>query len=354
MAFPNRTGGKVLMSDVADLAGVSQSTVSRVVNGQAGVSQEVVDLVNSAIEELGYEGSVRRRTEPQSDSTSLALLVLDDHYLRHVDVFNTILGGVNLALNRSHASLLFIQSDDPQLIADRLAQHQVSGLLLAGTQLSPAIEAVIAHLPAVWLSSYHDRTGDHVLAGNEAIGKLAGSYLVEQRGHRDLAFLVTGMGYPAFRIRQQAFEFYAFSHQVPVRIIQGETEFHRRHSEDFLLELEAHASSLVEALLDLDPLPTGIFIPYDLLTALVYRHLLKHNVRIGHDLEIISCNNQPTCLAGLAPRPATIDIGAETIGTHAVEQLLWRMKYPDVRKNLQLLVEPSLVDGELLRHTWKD
>jgi hypothetical protein len=35
-----------------------------------------------------------------------------------------------------------------------------------------------------------------------------------------------------------------------------------------------------------------------------------------------------------------------------VEQLLWRMKYPEVRQNLQLLVEPALVPGEILRQRW--
>jgi LacI family gluconate utilization system Gnt-I transcriptional repressor len=351
MAELERASGKVLMSDVAERAGVSQSTVSRVVNGQAGVSPEVVAQVMAAVKSLGYEPPVRRRPERVLGAT-LALLVLDDHYLRHVDVFNAILSGVHLAANRSAASLVFVQSSDPELIAAKLAQHEVSGLLLAGTALSPEVAAVIAGLPAVWLSSYHDQAGDHVLAGNEAIGKLAGAYLVEQRGHRDLAYLVTGTGYPAFQIRRQAFEFYAFAQRVPVQVIEGEPGFRQRDPTHYLGELEAHAERLVEALLELDPLPTGIFIPYDLLTALVYRHLLKRNVRIGQQLEIISCNNQPTCLAGLAPRPATIDIGAAAIGTHAVEQLLWRMKYPEVRQHLQLLVEPALVPGELLRQRW--
>ena len=124
------------------------------------------------------------------------------------------------------------------------------------------------------------------------------------------------------------------------------------HAHTYLDSLDSGAAELVARLLEQDPVPTGLFLPYDLLTALVYRHLQRSGVRVGRDLETVSCNNQPTCLAGLTPRPATIDVGAETIGTRAVEQLLWRVRYPDVRNNLQLLVEILLVEGETIRERW--
>ena len=62
--FPGGTG-RTTMQDVAQLAGVSQQTVSRVINGAERVAPETVERVERAIEKLGfgYE-AVRARTGP--------------------------------------------------------------------------------------------------------------------------------------------------------------------------------------------------------------------------------------------------------------------------------------------------
>jgi len=54
---------KIIIDDVAKLAGVSTATVSRVINGFDGVSPEIIDRVNSAIEELGYLRPVKEKNK---------------------------------------------------------------------------------------------------------------------------------------------------------------------------------------------------------------------------------------------------------------------------------------------------
>jgi DNA-binding LacI/PurR family transcriptional regulator len=65
----------------------------------------------------------------------------------------------------------------------------------------------------------------------------------------------------------------------------------------------------------------------------------------GRDIDVISCNNEMSYLVGLDPRPATIDIGAETIGRRSVEQLLRRIKHPEELRQVQIAVTPMLVEG---------
>ena len=50
------------MKNVAALAGVSFKTVSRVVNGESGVSPQLEERVLAAITELGYEPNHGART----------------------------------------------------------------------------------------------------------------------------------------------------------------------------------------------------------------------------------------------------------------------------------------------------
>ena len=61
------------------------------------------------------------------------------------------------------------------------------------------------------------------------------------------------------------------------------------------------------------------------------------------DVTLISCNNEQPWLAGLRPRPATIDLGAKTTGRCAAEQLLWRIRCPEKQRRIQVLVEPVLI-----------
>jgi DNA-binding LacI/PurR family transcriptional regulator len=67
-------------------------------------------------------------------------------------------------------------------------------------------------------------------------------------------------------------------------------------------------------------------------------------VKIGPALEIISCDNEEQFLSRVAPRPATIDINLELVGRRGVQQLLWRMRHPEARNRITVLVEPRLVE----------
>ena len=66
------------MSDVAALAGVSRKTVSRVVNREAGVSEDLASRVERASKQLGYRHNLAASNLRRGQRTlSVALLVQD-------------------------------------------------------------------------------------------------------------------------------------------------------------------------------------------------------------------------------------------------------------------------------------
>lgn len=109
--------------------------------------------------------------------------------------------------------------------------------------------------------------------------------------------------------------------------------------------LRQSVGPLVEQLVKHETRVTGLFVPNDLMTAIVYAELRNHGMKPGEEIELISCNNEQSVLIGLNPRPATIDVGAESIGMRAVEQLIWRMKHPNETRQSQLAVTPLLVES---------
>jgi DNA-binding LacI/PurR family transcriptional regulator len=114
-----------------------------------------------------------------------------------------------------------------------------------------------------------------------------------------------------------------------------------------LSEIEQRAEPLVEELLGRKDRATGVFIPYDPTTAVVYRLLRKRGIEPSSQMDIVSCGNQASCLAGLTPRPATIDVGSELSGRQAVEQLLWKITNPNQESRMRLGVDPLLIEGEI-------
>src|SRR3954471_18559063 len=69
--------GRVTMQQVAAEAGVSISTVSKVINGRYGISAETVDHVTQVIERLGYEASLVARSLRNRRTNVVGVLVAD-------------------------------------------------------------------------------------------------------------------------------------------------------------------------------------------------------------------------------------------------------------------------------------
>ena len=77
------------------------------------------------------------------------------------------------------------------------------------------------------------------------------------------------------------------------------------------------------------PRPTGLFVSNDYAAVQIYPILQQMGVVPGRDITIISCDNEEIRLAGLQPRPASIEVGAEEVGWQAVRRLVSRMENAD-------------------------
>ena len=100
------------MNDVAKLVGVSHVTVSRVVNGQPGVSEATARKVRRAMKSLGYvprppnrRPGPRRRTPSRKRAAQIAMLMLDEEAMLHAHFLQTVFRGVELAIEYAHMTL---------------------------------------------------------------------------------------------------------------------------------------------------------------------------------------------------------------------------------------------------------
>jgi len=179
------------MKDVATRAGVGLKTVSRVVNGEPGVTSATVDRVRAAIAELGFRRNDSARILRKGRTASIGLLLEDLG-----DPFYSALGRAVEEVARDHDSLLFTGSsaEDPEReeeLALAFCARRVDGLLVipAGTDhryLLPEMRAgtavVFADRPAGRVAA------DTVLTDNAGGARTGVAHLIAH-GLRRIGFL---------------------------------------------------------------------------------------------------------------------------------------------------------------------
>lgn len=371
------------MQRVAQLAGVSTSTVSRVFHDDPCVAADTAAAVRLVVQQMGFTPARRKRrngTNGKHDpavGNAIAFLVLGTSGASATPGFEKLLRAVSDAANANDLSIVLNFVSDPAHIPSRLLDRQLAGVLCHGDQPGASGLARLRTLPTVWLMAnrHRPRWGDQVMPNNAVIGDMAGRYLV-RRGHRRLAYLGIGPDGWSMRLRSFAFGKAAEDAGATCRVIEAPAKM----AGDYWCAdgLASAAESIVERLLDGSPMPTGLFVAEDRLLPVLDRALrsrgMRHGVAAhngnGHSngngnghgkasgngeghaiaegsVEIISCNNEQPHYAGLTTQPARIDIRPEAIGRRGVEQLLWRIRTGnDVPERIRVMVDPVLVEPE--------
>jgi len=344
--FVDSSGPTVTAAMVAQWVGVSEATISRVINKRS-VHPDTVMRVRQAIKELGFAPSAPISKQRRALRGKVALLCPASKLesMTRAPLLNSVLHGIISTLSERGLYLIQNTLDNSHSL---LAQHKVDGVIV-WPNLVDVPQATIEMLrpyPVVYLMSMPEvhLPGDRVKPNNKTVGMLAAQYLLAQ-GHQRLACVSTSGLESWLWERSSVFlsmaNSGAGSANSPVfesiecdsdgGIIENNQEF-----EDRMIEG-------LQRILNSTPLPTGWFVTSDALTVYVYRHLKKLGVQIGKDIEIISCHNEIPILNCLDPRPKSIDLRAEEIGKKTVERLLWRMEHPALEGSyFSVEVEPRL------------
>jgi LacI family transcriptional regulator len=338
---------------VAQLAGVSTSTVSRVVNEHPSVACDTVTAVRDAMQRLNFTPTSRvRRPSSRTDivrakAACVGFVMLGASGANAAPAFEKLLRGVSSACSDNGLSLRIGFVTDLAHAPQWLLARQVDGLLLHGEQPLMHERLTGGTAPAVWLMANRRRPtwGDQVLPNNAAIGDMAAKYLI-RRGHRRLAHLGVGGGAWSLELRAFAFQHAAEDAGAEARVFDAAVT---TTSTDYWCAdgLAAAAEELVNELMSGgSPRATGLFLAEDRLLPLVDRALRSRGVSSGAngDVEIISCNNERPHHAGLQSEPAVIDIHPEAIGRRGVAQLIWRMRNPGVSERVRTMVDPTLIE----------
>lgn len=190
------------IEEVAAVAGVSRSTVSRVVNGSTAVSPAALAAVQRAIAELNYVPNRAARSLASRATMALALVVPEDTTRFFGDpFFAAIVSGINARLSKSDYVLnLIIASDDPR---DKTTAYvrsgAVDGAIVVSHHTSDTfIDRIAAAVPVVYGGRpVRERERDYYVdVDNLAGARTATEYLIA-KGHRKIATITGPLTMPA-------------------------------------------------------------------------------------------------------------------------------------------------------------
>ncbi len=145
---------RATIEEVAAAAGVSRSTVSRVVNGSSRVSPEAVQAVQAAIAELDYVPNRAARSLASRQTHAIALVVPEDTTRFFGDpFFAAIASGISARLSQSDYILnLLIASDDPgNKMTSFVRDGGVDGAIIVSHHTSDTfIDQIASSVPVVF------------------------------------------------------------------------------------------------------------------------------------------------------------------------------------------------------------
>ncbi len=345
--------GYMSVTEIAKRAGVSASTVSRVINSYPNVSPASVKRVTQAMERLGYEALPRGRGGRRSELDCVALLVSSHHMFDpYASTGYLFVRAVEQALSKRRLAMIVAYIAESNQLPEYVLRGKVRGAIVTGHNPTDELVDSLEHVPHVWLHSHRTRTGDVVLAGNEQIGRLAAEHLLG-RGHRHLG-AINILPEAAAKARVRYFRYMVEEAGRTCAAYTASQDLTKMWEVDLdMTWFEQQVAEQVDRMLADSPRPTGLLIPSDFQAAVAHAVLQQRGVKVGIDLELVSTDNEQGARMGLYPRPATIDLNPQAAGRRAVDHLMMRIANPDY-ENVQVVLKPTLIPGVSLRDDWSD
>ena len=324
--------------DVAERAGVSHQTVSRVINGHELVSSTTRERVKRAIEELHYVPSpiARGLMSNRTHSIGLVSSAISDHF------FGEVAAGAEIEARR-RGYYLVIASVEEHAEADERAylrlmlERRVEGLIVARPRLPISVDQLpLDHVPIVAIASA-DAPGVTVVdVDNRSGGRDAVGYLL-QRGHRRIA---TVTGPMEWRSSQHRLEGYRDALSTAgVAFDPSLTE--QAHGWE-----PADGQAAMARLLMRGASFTALFTYSDMIGIGAIKELRTRGLRVPQDVSVVGYDDVPVA-AYVDPPLTTIRQPMREVGEHAASLVLDAIAHGGQGANrllpAQLIVRDSVI-----------
>ncbi|MFJ5623175.1 LacI family DNA-binding transcriptional regulator [Peribacillus loiseleuriae] len=330
----------VTRREVAQKAGVSPSTVSRVINNNGYVAAEARERVEAAITELNYIPNRAAQNLRMKSYKQIACITPSITNSFFTEMF---VGIEEMALERGYSLSLYNITKERKDYLKQVLEGPYDGMiLLASYELSSIMDfdKNALNMPlSLYLDRFLETDIPHVFVDLKKAMRQSVEHLI-QNGHKDIIFLGHYFDEDYGNARFEGYESAMRAHHLPIK------EYYKRFIEMYEDKLTTGYSG-IKSLLDNGQSFTAVAASNDLLAAGAMRAIIESGKKVPDDISVIGVDNIELAKI-VTPTLTTMNIPKREIGRRLVQQLLDQL-HNEKKVETFIEAEVTLIERESVK-----
>ena len=332
----------ITIKEIAKLANVSQSTVSKALNDKPDVSPETKrKIIELAKQHDFVPNAFGKGLKSRTTENIGVIFCREAQPLSGNPFYSRVLEGIEaeVAIKNYNLVLQLIPECQQNALPKMVRQRQVDGLILAGIFQDQFIQNILTNgIPVVLVDpKFTIENCCQILIDNEHGAFTATQYLI-QNGHRRIGFISGDLERLSFKKRfegyKKALEYNRISFDQNL-VRTGGLEKGYEH---------------VKSLLMLDSRPTAIFAANDINAIHGYKAIQEQNLKIPDDVSIIGFDDIDLAKYS-SPALTTVRVYKEEMGSIAIRTLFQLINH-EMKTAITTIVPTKLIERESVRNVW--
>lgn len=322
--------------DIAKMADVSASTVSRVINNKPGIKKETRDKILKLLEETGYIPNETARGLVTKSTRMIGVLVADIRNVHHTALAYVV--EQHLRKNGYYMMLLNV-GEEPEKMTESiqiLEQRKVDGIIMIGSVFQNAevgrkIKEMFNELPIIIANGFIDSPNVYGILVNERDGVKECIKLLKEKGYKNIAF-VGNLSTESTRLKYEGYKL-------------GMLEYYPEN-EFVLIECLQHLEADYDAngeLFERFPETDAVVYAEDLMAAKSLSYFRNCNIQVPNDIGIIGVDNSIYSEITY-PTLTTLDNRMEDMGLEVAKFMVDCLSGKEKPKRIMLF--PAIIERE--------
>ncbi len=326
---------KVTIRDVAELAGVSIGTASKVINNVGNVHIELKNKVNAAIKALNYSPNMIARSLKSSVSKTIAVLLSN---ITNPFQMTLAKGIEEVIFEKDYLFIISSTNENPTNERKNLQlfyEQRVDGIILCSTgQVNEDILSLVErNIPMVLVDRPIPHLPVHIVADDNFIGMEKLVTYLHELGHKEIGVIHGDLNTVHGKLRYDS-------------VLQSLTKYGHTTEHQFFGDFTYEGGQrAIEYFLSKTIVPTAIISSNNNMTAGVLKACQNYKITIPDQLTVVSFGELEYEWDIIIPKVTAIVQSPREIGRRAASLLLEQMNRKGQHQIVQLFIEPEISVG---------
>lgn len=339
-----RNKKEITIYDIAESLNLSSATVSRGLKDHPAIRKETKMRILEKAKEMGYRHNLFASNLRRNKTNTIGVIVprLNSYFM------SSVIAGIEKVVNEAGYNLVIsqsLESEKKEMVSIRtMFNSRVDGLLVSlayDTQDESHFKIILdKNIPLI----FFDRVFEHPLCTSVIIDNYAAGYAMTEhlisQGRKRIVHITANLKRNVYAERLRGYKQALADHHIPYdeKLI-------------FINNLgEAACVEAVQSLLQMDPLPDGIFSSNDSSAVVCIRELKMAGINIPEQIAVGGFNNEPISTV-IEPNLTTIHYPGQEMGEVCASILIRKLAKPDNADLNRVVLRHKLIVRDSSRNT---